>query len=74
MIDPELNELYNTNDPEQQAEPECNLIMKKCCNEMIAILLYFFAIIGLIVGLIHNISVGKILTCLIEFGIALLID
>lgn len=74
LIDPELNDPYDNNDADKQPEPECSLVMKKCCNEMLAILLYFFGIMALLIGLVHHLTRGKPLTCLIEFGIAILID
>ena len=74
LIDPELTAQYDSNDPDKQPEPECSLVMKKCCNEMLAILLYFFVLMAMIIGLIHHLTRGKVLTCLVEFGIAILID
>jgi hypothetical protein len=76
MQDPELNEqeVDSQNNPDQKQEPRCDIVMKKCCGELISIGLYVLMTLLLIIGLIHQINDGKPLTGLLEFVIALIID
>jgi cytochrome b561 len=48
--------------------------MAKCWGELMGILLYLMMIAILVTGIISQLDDGKPMTCLLEFGIALVID
>ena len=76
MQDPEIynDEEEGQNNPDSKNEPHCNIVLAKCFGELLSILLYSIMIVLLIVGLLHQIVIGKPLTGLIEFAIAIVID
>jgi hypothetical protein len=76
MQDPELydQKQEQLNNPDQKNEPKCDIVLKKCCGELLAIQLYVCMMAFLIVGLQQQIRYGKPLTGLVEFAIALVID
>lgn len=76
MQDPELNEQEadSQNNPDQKQEPKCDIVMKKCCGELISIVLYVSMTLVLIIALIHQVQDGKPLTGLLEFLVAVVLD
>jgi hypothetical protein len=77
MQDPEnYDEEVETsaNNPDQKSELNCGIVIAKCWGELMGILLYMLMIAILVIGIIAQIDDGKPKTCIIEFGIAILID
>ena len=76
MHDPEIaGEEDDVGDPDSQYEPDCEIVLKKCCSEMFAILTYVGIVFVCIVGtFIAASGESTAATALIEFGCALLID
>jgi hypothetical protein len=77
MQDPENydEEVENSaNNPDQKSELNCGIVIAKCWGELMGILLYMLMSAILVTGIIAQVDDGKPMTCIIEFGIAILID
>jgi hypothetical protein len=71
---PEKFEEEQEANPDHKQEPSCKMVLSKCCNELLSIIIYLFMVALMAVGLVHHISYGKPLSCLVEFAIALGFD
>jgi hypothetical protein len=48
--------------------------MTKCCGELMFIFIYVGVILTLVITLVYAITLGNILSCLVEFALALAFD
>lgn len=59
---------------ENKKEPDCSVVMTKCCGELVFIFIYVGVICTLLVTLVYAVTLGNITSCLIEFALALTLD